>query len=99
MSRWGEAAQHFEDAIAMNATMGARPFVAHAQHEYARMLLARAGPGDQERAQQLLRRASDTADRCGMTRLAERVKSVISHSSIRPDGLTSREVGACKYAR
>ena len=46
MERWEEAAQHFEDALAMNARMGARPWLAHTQHEYAVMLLARDQPGD-----------------------------------------------------
>ena len=46
MGRWDEAAQHFEDALAMNARMGARPWLAHTQHEYATMLLARNQPGD-----------------------------------------------------
>ena len=49
-SHWEEAAGHLEDAIAMNAAMGARPWLAHTQHDYARMLLARDRPGDTARA-------------------------------------------------
>jgi DNA-binding SARP family transcriptional activator len=53
-SRWDEATGHFEDAIAMNAKMGARPALAHTQHDYARMLLARDQRGDREKALELL---------------------------------------------
>jgi tetratricopeptide (TPR) repeat protein len=42
MERWEDAARHFEDALAMNTRMGARPWLAHTQHEYATMLLATA---------------------------------------------------------
>jgi tetratricopeptide (TPR) repeat protein len=38
------AAGHFEDAIAMNTRIGARPYLARAQAEYARLLAARALP-------------------------------------------------------
>jgi DNA-binding SARP family transcriptional activator/tetratricopeptide (TPR) repeat protein len=55
-----EAEQHFEDALAMNAQMGARPWLAHTQNDYARMLLARGGPGDRGRAQQLVNAALAT---------------------------------------
>jgi len=73
MERWGEAERHFEAALDMNARMGARPFVAHTQHDYARMLLARGGPGDQERAHELLGAARDTAQELGMSKLVEQV--------------------------
>jgi tetratricopeptide (TPR) repeat protein len=52
--RWDEAELYFDDAVAMNARMGARPWLAHTQNDYARMLHARDGPGDRERAQTLL---------------------------------------------
>jgi hypothetical protein len=35
MQRWEEAEWHFHDALAMNARMGARPWLAHTQHAYA----------------------------------------------------------------
>jgi DNA-binding SARP family transcriptional activator len=54
MSRWDDAARHFEDALAMNERMGARPWLAHTQHDFARMLLTRDGPGARERAHELL---------------------------------------------
>jgi DNA-binding SARP family transcriptional activator/tetratricopeptide (TPR) repeat protein len=54
LERWDDAAQHFDEALAMNESMGARPWLAHTQHDYARMLLARHGPGDHHHAQELL---------------------------------------------
>jgi tetratricopeptide (TPR) repeat protein len=54
MSRWKEAAGHFERALERNARMGALPWVAHTQDDYARMLLARDEAGDRERAFQLI---------------------------------------------
>ena len=49
-----EAAEHFENAIAMTARMNARPWLAHTHHDYAHMLLARGKPGDGDRARELL---------------------------------------------
>ena len=64
-SRWDEAAAHFEDAIAMNARMGARPWLAHTQHDYARMLLARDRPGDNARARELVAEGGLDLSRAG----------------------------------
>jgi hypothetical protein len=50
MGRWSEAQQHFEQALAMNNRIGARVPLAHTQHDYAAMLLARSEAGDRERA-------------------------------------------------
>jgi tetratricopeptide (TPR) repeat protein len=70
MQRWEEAERHFEDAIAMNARMGARPWLAHTQSDYAQMLLDRDSPGDRERAQDLLEAALATYREVGMQRYA-----------------------------
>jgi class 3 adenylate cyclase len=72
MERWEEAARHFEDALEMNARMGARPRVARTQHDYAHMLLARDEPGDRQKALELLAQALDTAQELGMKALVER---------------------------
>jgi DNA-binding CsgD family transcriptional regulator len=69
MERWEEAAQHFEEALEMNTRMGARPWLAHTQHEYANMLLARNQPGDREEATALLNAALATAHELGMRAL------------------------------
>jgi hypothetical protein len=45
--------------------MGTRPWVAHTQHDYARMLIRRGNPDD--RARKLLREARDAYETLGMT--------------------------------
>jgi len=54
LERWDEAEELFEEAIEMDARIGARPNLGRAQFEYARMLLARDTPGDRARALRLL---------------------------------------------
>src|SRR3990170_3381062 len=72
MERWEDAARHFQDAIEMNARMGARPWLAHTQHDYAGMLLRRGAKGDRKKALALLTQALDTAQELGMTGLVEK---------------------------
>ena len=50
----------------MNERMGARPWLAHTQHEHARLLLRRNARGDRERADELLSRAQASYDELGM---------------------------------
>jgi DNA-binding CsgD family transcriptional regulator len=73
MKRWEEATQHFEDALAMNTRMGARPSLAHTQHKYANMLLARNQSGDRGEATALLNVALSTARELGMRALESRL--------------------------
>jgi hypothetical protein len=70
MKRWNDAVQHFEAAMAMNARMGARPWLAHTKHDYARMLLARDEPGDARRAEELLDEAGAIYRELGMSTYA-----------------------------
>jgi tetratricopeptide (TPR) repeat protein len=63
---WEQAELHFDEASAMNASMGARPWLAHTQYDYAEMLLARDGPDDREQAQELLDAALATYHELGM---------------------------------
>ena len=58
MERWEDAGRHFEPALELNGRIGARPWLAHTQREYARMLHVRDAPGDAERAQRLASRPS-----------------------------------------
>jgi tetratricopeptide (TPR) repeat protein len=67
MSLWQEAESHFERALEMNARMGARPWFAHTQHDYARMLLRRGAPDDERRAGELLQAARSGYKELGMT--------------------------------
>ncbi len=91
--RFEVAAGHFEAAIAANARMRARPWVARSEHDYARMLLARGEPGDRERAAELLRRALATARSLGLTRLAERTEPLLA------DAAASRETALAFVGR
>jgi tetratricopeptide (TPR) repeat protein len=73
LERWHEAEQHFEDAMAMNARMGARPWLAHTQYQYATMLLLAGRSGDRNRAAELFHSALLTARELGMRALEERL--------------------------
>jgi tetratricopeptide (TPR) repeat protein len=66
LGRFDDAARHFEEALRMDERMGARPWLAHAQRDYAGMLLQRDGEGDRERAEQLMSRAHATYEELGM---------------------------------
>jgi tetratricopeptide (TPR) repeat protein len=63
---WEEAERHFQDAVAMNESIGARPWLAHTYHDYARMLLARDAAADSERALELTAAALATYRELGM---------------------------------
>ena len=66
LGRTDDAARHFEDALGRNERMGVRPWLAYTQHDYAQLLLARSGPGDRERAGELLAHARATFRELGM---------------------------------
>ena len=72
MGRWSEAASHFEEGMALNERMGARPWLAFTQEDYARMLLERRDVGDPERARDLLDGALATYRELGMESHAAR---------------------------
>ena len=69
-ARWTDAERHFEDALAANEQIGARPWLARTQGDFARMLSARGEPGDAERALELTRQALDGYQRLGMDAFA-----------------------------
>ncbi len=70
------ALAHFERALDLDAGMEARPCLAHSRIEAARHLLARAQPGDAERAGRLLDEAGADAARHGLTLAAARVREL-----------------------
>ncbi|MBI4518765.1 MAG: AAA family ATPase [Deltaproteobacteria bacterium] len=82
--RWGEAAHHFEHALAMNALIGARPCLAHTQREYAEMLLRAPSPshnhgeveGGRERARGLLDQAIVTYRELAMSPYLEQAETL-----------------------
>jgi len=83
LSRWDEAARHFEEAIRMNREMGARPFEANSQYEYAQMLLQRNQSGDREKTAGLLAEALPTARELGMQMLEERIVAMAADAGFR----------------
>jgi tetratricopeptide (TPR) repeat protein len=68
MSRWDDAARHFDAALEMNERMTAWPALAHTQEDYARMLLARDALGDLERARELSSQARTVFEELGICR-------------------------------
>jgi class 3 adenylate cyclase/tetratricopeptide (TPR) repeat protein len=83
LERWDDGARHFEDALAMNTRMDARPWLAHTQEQYAAMLLARRQSGDRDKAAALLEAALATVRELGMRALEERVAARITQ--MKPD--------------
>lgn len=76
LERWEEARAHFEQALEMHARMGARPFVAETEADFAALLHA-CGKGDERtRALELARSASETASELGMTGLEARANAL-----------------------
>src|SRR5262249_43471655 len=66
------AERYLDDALQLNARIGARPWTARTQADLARLLVALGRPGDRERAAGLLTAALGTARRLSMTVFAER---------------------------
>jgi len=66
-SRWDDAKRHFEDAIDVNSRIGARPWLAHTQENYSRMLRAHGHARDEEKATELFETAVSTYRELGMT--------------------------------
>jgi DNA-binding CsgD family transcriptional regulator/tetratricopeptide (TPR) repeat protein len=67
------AARHFAVALELNERMGTPVWLAHTQYQYARMLLDRNGPSDEQHARELLAHAHTTATRIGMATLVRRI--------------------------
>jgi tetratricopeptide (TPR) repeat protein len=66
MRAWDDAAQKFEMAMAHNREWGARPWVAHSEHGYGRMLQLGDAPADRDRARHLLSSALEKYERLAM---------------------------------
>jgi class 3 adenylate cyclase/tetratricopeptide (TPR) repeat protein/ABC-type lipoprotein export system ATPase subunit len=69
-----KAAEHFEHALEMNAASGSRPWLAHAQAEYANLLLKIGGKKALERASSLSEQAWAIAAELDMVRLKKRLQ-------------------------
>jgi DNA-binding SARP family transcriptional activator len=83
-SRLDEAARCLQDAATTNATIGARPWVAHAKADHARVLLTRQAAGDREHARDLLLEALAIHEQLGMTASADGVAALVAENVAPP---------------
>jgi len=74
LAAWERAEEHFEAALQVNGSMGALPWLAHTQWDYARMLRRRGRVADLERSEVLLSEAWTTANRLDMVALKSRLR-------------------------
>jgi tetratricopeptide (TPR) repeat protein len=81
--RYQRAKDHFEVALEANRRMGALPWIAHTQHEYAELLLDHGTREDRPVALGLLSQALDTATTLGMTPLTNAVTARLA--LLKPD--------------
>jgi len=79
LRQWDAAIAHFEAAIETNARVGARPYLARSQHEYARMLIERGESDDREKARTLLTEATATYRELGMPTFLENAEELIEN--------------------
>ena len=77
MGRWDDAARHFEDALQMNAKLGARPWLARTKHDCAAMLIRRDSPGDGDKAFRLLTEAIAMYRQFGMPKHQEMAEALL----------------------
>jgi tetratricopeptide (TPR) repeat protein len=75
--RWKDSERHYEHALVLNSRIGARPWLAHTQEDYARMLLVRGAPGDGERARALIDQALATYRELRMETHAGRASALV----------------------
>ena len=68
LSRWREAEDYFNQALAMNERIGARPYLVRTVRSYAHMLLDRNESGDRQFANTLINRGLAEAEQLGMQR-------------------------------
>jgi DNA-binding SARP family transcriptional activator/tetratricopeptide (TPR) repeat protein len=74
LSRYEDAARHFEQALTMNTQIRSPLLIALTQHDYAHMLLLRNRPGDSDKALRLLEQAVATAEQLGLKALADKAR-------------------------
>jgi DNA-binding NarL/FixJ family response regulator len=103
LSRWEDAARHFQDALVMNERMELKPWVAHTLLTYAHLLISRPNRATAElaRAREMLEQAvaiyTDTNVERGRTEAVElladrRLAADRFRSRAYPNRLTEREV-------
>jgi tetratricopeptide (TPR) repeat protein len=75
LTRWKDAEHHFDAAVEMNERMGARPWLAHSQEDYGRMLLER---GEIDRGAELIAAALAGYRELGMDTYAARAQTLVA---------------------
>jgi tetratricopeptide (TPR) repeat protein len=74
LSRYDDGERHYEQALKMNAQIRSPLWTAHAQHDYARMLLARGQTNDNHTALKLFEQSLATAEKLGLKALADKTR-------------------------
>jgi class 3 adenylate cyclase/tetratricopeptide (TPR) repeat protein len=72
---WNRAEEHFEDALRSDEVMQAWPWLAHTQHDFARMLRGRGRQDDIRQAGTLTNQSWETATRLDMTALKQKLRA------------------------
>lgn len=85
------ARELFEEALALNASMGARPILAGTRTDYAELLLTSDLEQDRALGRKLLSQARATADSLGMRSLLLRI-DVLKRDGATQDQLSNREL-------
>ncbi len=78
LHRHDEAETHYQEAADIEERIGAPAWLARTRLEWARMLLARNGPGDAERARILLSQALETAQKLGLGTIERRAVELLT---------------------
>jgi tetratricopeptide (TPR) repeat protein len=82
LGRHDDAEEHFSRSAETCERIGAPTWLARTRHERALMLLDRGGPGDGERAGDLLAQALEAAVAYGCRALERRVRMAIDHPTV-----------------
>lgn len=86
LGRAGDAVRHLELALATDERLGSPPYVAYDRKELALALWARAGDGDESRAESLAAQAMATAMELGMKTLERSLRSNSTRKAVAADG-------------
>jgi class 3 adenylate cyclase/tetratricopeptide (TPR) repeat protein len=77
LGRFDEAEARFQATASRQLRIGAPAWLAHTRFEWARMLLARRAPGDEERAREMLSQALATARELGLANVERRTVALM----------------------
>jgi hypothetical protein len=86
---WGRFERHAGEALARNAAMGTRTWLASTQVDLADVLTKRGFEGDADRASDLLTASVQACEELGMPALATRAEAVRRRGAAQPDMRTS----------